>query len=570
MNFDVLTLAAVRAEIEARALGGRVQRTASPAPAALTLEVYSAQARHRLLLSVDPNRPRAMFVSQWPPARFDPASPLLLLARRWIRGARLVAVEQPAGERILDLTFELHAPDTAAPARNRLILEVIGRQTNLLLVDEHGRIREAERRVRGGPGRRRLQPGARYERPPPPDLPDLARLDPRVLRNGASGGAMAWRTLVGNVRAVSPTLAREALARAGNRPDAACREVANWAEVLRRLAEILADAANGVWRPTLAPAGDGWAGFAPYVLTQFDAAAVPAASMSQALERFDAAAAAAAPARAPDAQAERVRRLIDAAVERVERRLASLRSELASSAAAADLQSAGETLLAFAQGLPTGAAQFQHDGRTIPLDPRRSAVDNAQTYFARARSRRAAARRVPSQLRRADLDLEFLRQAAHDLARAESPSVVRALEAALADAGHAPSTGKRRAPAAPSAPPRWLLHGHQLRAGRTAAENHRLTFHSAAPDDLWLHARNVPGAHVILATSAGAPPDEVVEHAAGIAAWCSAARNDARVDVDVTRRRNVRPIRGAGPGQVTYRAERTLRVPPRPPPATDE
>ncbi len=560
MNFDALTLAAVRSEIEDRALGGRVQRVASPRAGALALEIFGQQARHSLLVDVDPDRPRVRFAGQWPRAGLQAASPLLLLARKWIRGARLVEIVQPSAERILDLTFDLHGPEMPEGTRTRLIVEFIGRQTNLLLVDERGRIRDVLRRVRGGDGRRRIQPGAEYERPRALEAPDVASVNPDELRRSGERDGPAWRALVRGVRAVSPTLAREALARAGHEPMVARGKVTEWGPVLQALGAILADGARGAWRPTLVAAAGGWRAFAPYTLTQFDEPCVPMDSMSEALEEFDKATA--APEPAPDARAERLERLIASATERATRRLAALRVEVEGSDAADDLQAAGEALLAFGHGLPTGAGEFAHDGRTIELDPRRSVVENAQRYFARARDRRTAARETPIRMRRTELELGFLRQAADDLARADSPGVRQAIEVTLAEAGYGRSHAKRQA--APSAS-RWTLGAHQLRAGRTSAENHRLTFHESAPDDLWLHARGVPGAHVLLRCTVGDAPEDVIEKAASIAAFLSAARDDALVDVDVTTRRRVRPIRGAGPGQVTYRGERTLRVAPRTP-----
>ena len=560
MNFDALTLAAVRSEIEDRALGGRVQRVASPKPGALAVEIYGHQERHFLLVDVDADRPRVRFARQWPRASTQAASPLLLLARKWVRGARLVEIAQPPAERILDLAFALQGPEMAAAVRTRLIVEFIGRQTNLLLVDEDGRIHDALRRVRGGEGRRRIQPGAQYEQPAALNLPELAGVNPEGLRRSSAQGGSAWRVLVRGVRAVSPTLAREALARTGYAAGAPADGVSDWAPVLQGLGTIQSDAARGEWRPSLVPGADGWRAFAPYKLTQFDEPSVAVDSISEALERFDAATATPAPAR--DAREERLEQVITSAMERATRRLAALKAELESSAAADELQEAGEALLAFGHGLPAGTREFEHEGRTIELDPRRSVVENAQRYFAQAKDRRTAARETPRRIRRTELELEFLRQAADDLARAESAGVRQALETTLAEAGYGRSTTKRRS--APTAS-RWTLGTCQLRAGRTAAENHRLTFHESDPDDLWLHARGVPGAHVLLRCPAGEAPDSVIERAASIAAHLSAARDDATVEVDVTQRRRVRPIRGAGPGQVTYRGERTLRVASRTP-----
>jgi predicted ribosome quality control (RQC) complex YloA/Tae2 family protein len=100
--------------------------------------------------------------------------------------------------------------------------------------------------------------------------------------------------------------------------------------------------------------------------------------------------------------------------------------------------------------------------------------------------------------------------------------------------------------------------------GTSAAGNAAVTFDLAQADDLWLHARGVPGAHVILRTNGASPPDEVVERAAELAAWHSAARTSGAVEVDVALRRSVKKIPNAPPGLVRYSNERTVRVAPKP------
>jgi predicted ribosome quality control (RQC) complex YloA/Tae2 family protein len=99
--------------------------------------------------------------------------------------------------------------------------------------------------------------------------------------------------------------------------------------------------------------------------------------------------------------------------------------------------------------------------------------------------------------------------------------------------------------------------------GRSARQNHDITFRRAAPDDLWLHAVNTPGAHVVIKSGGAEVPEETLRQAAQLAARYSSARGEAGVDVAYTRRRYVRQIKGAGPGMVTYRREQNIRVTPR-------
>jgi predicted ribosome quality control (RQC) complex YloA/Tae2 family protein len=115
-------------------------------------------------------------------------------------------------------------------------------------------------------------------------------------------------------------------------------------------------------------------------------------------------------------------------------------------------------------------------------------------------------------------------------------------------------TGKR-------GPARYTYESWTAIAGRSAAENHEVTFRLASKNDLWFHARQRTGAHVILQNGVNAP-DSAVEAAGELAAFLSEGRTDTAVDVDVVRVRDVRKLQGGPPGKVTYRNARTLRVRP--------
>jgi len=148
----------------------------------------------------------------------------------------------------------------------------------------------------------------------------------------------------------------------------------------------------------------------------------------------------------------------------------------------------------------------------------------------------------------------------------------RSREASLLDArdtaelaAHEGSDGSEAEASAPGGPRHYLTtHGLSLLVGRGARENHHLTFRVARPEDLWLHARDVPGAHVVLRDGEGRAGAEDLREAAEVAAFFSEARGAALVDVHVTRRKHVRPARG-GPGRVFVSHSDTLRVPPRDP-----
>ena len=165
-------------------------------------------------------------------------------------------------------------------------------------------------------------------------------------------------------------------------------------------------------------------------------------------------------------------------------------------------------------------------------------------------------------MRQAELQAEFVGQALLDLELAESETELAGLERVFAEVGLLSSRKRRPGDATRIRPRPFQVEGWQVLLGRNAAQNEHLTFKIAGLDDLWMHARGAPGAHVVVRSQRGNAPERVIRSAARLAAGFSGARFDANVDVDVTRRKFVRRTRGGQPGQVSYRSERTYRVSP--------
>jgi predicted ribosome quality control (RQC) complex YloA/Tae2 family protein len=168
--------------------------------------------------------------------------------------------------------------------------------------------------------------------------------------------------------------------------------------------------------------------------------------------------------------------------------------------------------------------------------------------------------------------LEYLQELRAMVEVADQMDAIRALRREVASAtaaGREPTTPQARGRAArgrPGVPHRRvpLADGWEALVGTSATGNAGVTFDLAQADDVWLHARGVAGAHVIVRRRGPEePPDRVLERAAELAAWHSAARSSPRVEVDIAARRYVRKIPNAPPGLVRYSHERTLRVTPK-------
>lgn len=561
-TFDALTTAAVRDEFEEKLLGGRVQQVLHPDPMSLGLEIYAHRRRWPLLLSADGRSARACLIPERLRRGTEKPTPLLLLLRKYVDGAVLVDVQQPPYERILQLVFE--HPEHG---RNVLVAEIMGRWSNLILLDDMGDIRDALKRI--GPEEtqvRRILPGEPYRPPPPMQgiAPDrVTAEDLASVLSERDPEEPLWRALVSILMATSPQAAREVVARAVGDASALVAD-ADPAALASHLRQLWAAAEAGQWEPSVAMDGEQPVAYAPYRLTHLgDVKQMP--SISQAIAAYYAAKGQADPYRS---LRDVVRGEIAQAQARLRRQMEALERERDEHEDPDRLRQFGEWILTFSSQIAPGQSELVVDlGEegvlTIPLDPQSSPAENAQRYFARYRKAQRAAEEIPARLEHIRHEMAYLEQLLLELDLARSQPEIAAVREALAEAGYLARRPGRSAP--PPGPIREVMpDGTIILVGRNSRQNDEITFRVAGPDDLWLHARGVPGAHVIIRSHGRPVADEVLQRAAELAAYYSAAREDPEVVVSVVPRRRVRRLRGGRPGQVTFTGERTLRVRPRP------
>ena len=569
-SFDALSLSAVRDELEPRLVGGRIQKLVLADEMSLALEVYRpAVGRTAVLLSADPDTGRAEVLHQLPARGVERDTPFSLLLRKHLRNARIHAVCQPRLERVLALDCE--SRDTAEQQhRIRLILEAMGRRGNLVLVGEDGTILDAARRSPPSRNPRRpVLPHLRYDDPPPQQRLLPEQVSAAGLAQGARGraGPLA-RYLSDRLAGLSPLAGRELSFRATGAADTPLSTVADWGPVVAAIAAFFEPLETHVWRPTLAVRNEQAIDAAPYRLEHLAALGaelIVFESMSAALQAYYQR----GPAwsRRGDALAAERKPLL-ASLERArraaERRTVALEQQLARGQEQhSPLRRAGELLLTYQAEVPAQASTVELEGETLVVDPGLSAVENAQAYFGRYRKAREALERVPALLETARQDAEHLAELRALVEIGEDMDAIRALRREVAAATGEPGAAARRTTS--KAPYRRinLDDGWEALVGSSASGNATVTFDLARPDDMWLHARGIPGAHVILRRTSHAPatpPDAIVERGAELAAWHSAARSAGHVEVDAAPRRSVRKVPGGPPGLVRYANERTLRV----------
>ncbi len=555
-TFDSVVTAAVVAECQAL-VGARVQRVHQVTSDGLALVLRGDGRTEAVIASAHPRWARFGISQQIIPTD---VLPFVQLLKSRLEGARLRAVGAPLFERIIVCTFEtLEGPQD-------LIVEIMGRHANLILC-VGGLIVGALKHIGADRSRvREVLPQRPYVRPPQP-RPDPTAITTAALTAPSSSAPdqAAWRTLLGAVAGIGPAVAwsvclRAKIDPAHPMPPASAGAVV---EALRAMGDAVV---AGRFSPVLYRTADGApAAYAPFPLEVYAALRAEPASMSAAVEGVVMLSAAAA-------RLESVREGLAATVAqaagRARRTLAAVTGDLRAAEDADRLREHGELILAYLTQIALGATALEVPGfdgepARIVLDPTRSGVENAQAYFKRYARAAGARKRLPERLAALESELRYLDTLRTAVAQAETEDDLWEVEQDLIAAGLRRRKRERVRPRAVDAGRIFVLPGgSQARVGRSARENDHLAFEVAGPDDLWLHARAMPGAHVIITGGGGQPAEAAVEMAARIAAHYSAGRGAGRVPVDVTHRRFVRRIRGGRPGQVHYTHERTLTVPP--------
>jgi predicted ribosome quality control (RQC) complex YloA/Tae2 family protein len=496
----------------------------------------------------------------------EAATPLLLLLRKYARGAHIDRLEQPPYERVLHIGLDHHEHGCTT-----LVIEVMGRHSNIVLVDAGGIVMECVKRIGPEMSRyRTILPGQPYRPPPPQEklaASDLTELRLRYIVEAQPPDVPLWRGLVQGLKGFSPLLAQEIVHRATGRMDTPAGEVEKMSPLLAAIGDLLSPLQSSHWQPSVVREEGEFAVFAPYPLTHRQGHEL-LASISQAVEGYYAGAVGDEPY---GFLRQSLRQAIARGRERQQKKRRALERSLATREETEALRQKGEWILAYATQIAPGQAELAVElepgqpSLTIALDPRSSPVENAQRYFKDYRKAKAAADEVPALLEQVQLELRYLDQLETDLELASTQPEAQEVRLALSEAGYLKGEKRRRKP--PRSQPLTLRSpdGLTILVGKNSRQNEEVTFRRASVDDLWLHARGVPGAHVIIRSGGQEVPEATLHQAVGLAAYYSQAREATRVAVDYTQRRHVRRIKGGRPGLVTYDHEQTVHVTPRGP-----
>ena len=575
MPFDAFFLTAVRRELEGSLTGCRIDKVQQPQRDTLILSMRGAAGRGRLLLTASPNHPRIHLTSE--PAE-NPAQPPMfcMLLRKHLTGGRLVSMHQPEMERLLDLTFDC-TDEMGSPAQKHLILEIMGRNSNLILTSEDGRIVDCLRRVDFEMSeQRQVLPGLFYHLPPP-----QGKLDPFAVAEDALATLLAAQTsskrfdawLLETLGGFSPLVCRELAFRLTGDLDTDLSALSpeEKAALAARLSAALAQMQTAPPQPMLLYKDDRPWDFTCLPVTQYGEfiRQEPCDSFSQLLDRFYAARDRADSIRQ---SSQAIRKTVSNLHARTARKLDNQRRELTATHDRERLRRLGDILTANLYAVKRGqtklrAADFYDPDMKeieIPLNPAISPQQNAAKFYKDYQKAKNAEKILTEQIAKGEQELAYLASVLDALTRAESARDLQEIRAELVSGGYLRETDrKKRMKLPPSRPMRFASSdGFPILVGRSNRQNDELTTKLAAKTDIWLHVQKIPGSHVIIETDGRTPPDRTVTEAMQLAAYYSQARGGQNVPVDYTPVKFVKKPAGAKPGMVIYTTYQTAVATP--------
>ncbi|MGI5900504.1 MAG: Rqc2 family fibronectin-binding protein [Christensenellales bacterium] len=581
MPMDGLMLFSVARELKSLLIGGRIDRIQQPERDEIHMMIRAGGKNHRLVLSSSANHARAHLSSVSKKSMEVPPQ-LCTLMRKHLVNGRIIEIEQIGLDRIIKITVE-SMDEIGDYTTKYIIVEIMGRHSNIILLNDEMRILDSASRITAEISRvREVLPHLPYQLPPSQDKLDgrLASAEEICEKLESQPSQTLDKALMASLSGLSQQAARELSYRLlmdeKAPPSLWLKHVLTISGDVKKFFDELKDEE----KPVLFLVEGSIADVTSFVYSsrpEEGQRVMP--SMSQALDEFY----------TKRDQSERMRqktsamhKTLSSALERCERKLAMQLEKREEIKNRDQLRVYGELIMSSIYNIKKGSRQakvtdYYTEGLPeieIPLDETLSPADNAQKYFKMYNKAKAAAELVEGQIKENQEEMEYLSALILNMEHISGEDELAEMREELVKAGYArrqikksdkgyAKRGGKPAKIKESKPYEFKApDGSFVYVGKNNAQNDRLTF-SAAPNDIWLHAKDMPGSHVIIRLEGQeGPSDETLLYAASLAAKFSKGKNSSLVPVDYTRRRYVKKPGGARPGFVVYTNERQIMARP--------
>ena len=539
MSFDGFFLHHMTEELRRELLGGRIQKINQPFEQELVLQIRSNRQSHKLLLSAHSVFGRIQLTN----TTFEnPAVPntFIMVMRKYLQGAVIEAIQQVENDRILEISVS-NKNEIGDSVAVTLVIEIMGKHSNIILLDKaSGKIIEAIKHVGFSQNSyRTILPGSTYVAPP-----QTGNLNPFTVGDEKLFEILHTEDLESKrLQQIFQGLGRDTATELSGRLTA---------DKLKTFRAFFASPTQ----PSLTEKS--------FSALLFSDSKTQMSTLSELLDTFY----------KDKAERDRVNQQASELIRRVEneleknrKKLGKQEEELLATENAEEFRQKGELLTTFLHQVPNDQDQVELDNYytgekiIISLDKALTPNQNAQRYFKRYQKLKEAVKHLTSLIEETRATILYLESVETALAQASLTEIAEIREELI-------QTGfirrrQREKIQKRQKPEKYLATDGQtiILVGRNNLQNDELTFKMAKKDELWFHAKDIPGSHVVI-TGNLQPSDEVKTDAAELAAYFSKARLSNLVQVDMIETRKLNKPTGGKPGFVTYTGQKTLRVTP--------
>ncbi len=567
MAFDGVTIAGIVSELKDKLIGNRIYKIAQPEKDELLLTVKGSCGQVRLLMSADASLP-LLYLTQQNKTSPMTAPNFCMLLRKHLQNARIVSVAQPGLERIVRFELE-HLNELGDLCRKYLIIELMGKHSNILFCDDKDMIIDSIKHISGMVSSvREVLPGRIYFIPKTQDKAELLACTKdemaAVLR---AKNVPLFKAVYTGFTGISPSIAQELCYRAG--VDADLPSAGVEAEALERMASVLTSLAEDIKNTN----------FDYNVVYEnnqpVEYAAVRLSSYKEEQRRrFESVSALLEYYYAEKNTITRIRqrsvdlrKIVATALERNVKKYDLQIKQLQDTEKRETYRVYGELLNAYGYGVEAGAKSMEalnyytDQMITIPLDPMLSAGENAKKYFDKYQKLKRTYEALTTLTKETKEEIDHLSSISISLDIALKEEDLVQIKEELIESGYIRRKGGTKREKITSKPFHYLSSdGYHIYVGKNNYQNEELTFKFATGNDWWFHTKGIPGSHVVVKSNGEELPDRVFEEAGKLAAHYSQARGQEKVEIDYTQKKNVKKPNGSKPGFVVYYTNYSLVI----------
>lgn len=561
MAFDGIVVSNIVKDMKERLEGGRIYKIYQPENDEINLVVKNHGTTYRLMLNASATLPLVYFLSE--NKQNPPVAPnFCMLLRKHIGNGRITQIDQPDFERIISIEIE-HLDEMGDLCKKKLLIELMGKYSNIIFTEEDGRIVDAIKRIGAQISSvREVLPGYQYVMPPNNKYNPLLVTKEQFINDILGKSMSIEKAIYSSLTGFSKLMAEQLCYAAGVDGNFSTDSLAdnNCQTLWEQFSYMVSEIRNGDFSPVIVYDGEEPVAFSALPLTMYR-------DMKQ--ETFDDISTLLSVFFARKDTYSRIhqkstdlRKVLSVSVERTAKKYDLLRKQLQDTEKREQYRIYGELLQSYSYEITPGdtsiTVQNYYTNReiTIPLDKDLTAVENANRYYAKYNKLKRTYEASLSLIEetKATLDQLLSLQQSMEIATSEADLAEIKEEMILSGLIKAKPGKKTGVKQEKSKPLHYISSdGFHIYVGKNNLQNDRLTFKVANTKDLWFHAKNMPGSHVIVKLEGAEDiPDATYEEAARLAAFYSSGKTTPKVEIDYTRRGNLKKPPKSAPGYVIY------------------